>query len=391
MRKICVFTGTRAEYGILRPLLSEIQGSESLQLQLIVSGTHLAREFSLTYRDIERDGFIINKKVEMLLSSDTPLAISKSMGLGLMFYAEALLELTPDLLVILGDRYEAMSMALAATVNHVPIVHIHGGETTEGAYDEGFRHAITKLSHIHFASCDVYRNRIIQLGENPKRVFNTGALSVDNMKDILYLSLQELEADLNINIGKRELILFTYHPVTHESFNADEQIQTILKTLEQRQDFYILFTGANADTNGSIINEHIKEFVRKNQENSSFHLNLGVQRYLSAMKYCTFVMGNSSSAIGEAPFFNIPTLNIGDRQKGRLRMPSIFDVPCEENKINDGIKFVLSSDFRERINGQKYIYGRGNTAKQMVRLISTIPIPDLLQKKFYDITLPLTF
>lgn len=382
-KKICVFTGTRAEYGLLKPLIDEIRKEPDFELQILVSGMHLSPEFGLTYQEIEKDGFVINEKVEMLLSSDTPVGITKSIGLGLLGYADALKRLNPDLAVVLGDRFEALAFAIACYIARIPIAHLYGGETTEGAYDEGFRHSITKLSYLHFTATEEYRKVVIQLGEHPDRVFNVGALGIDNIKKMKLLSKTEVEKSLGINFKKYNFLI-TYHPVTLEENNAEYQISQLIKALEEFEDTLLIFTKANADTEGRIINKVIDDYVEKNRHKAIAYASMGQLLYLSTMQYVDAVVGNSSSGIIEAPSFKVATVNIGDRQKGRIRAKSVIDCGYDKDEIVKSIKKAISKDFKESIKNVENPYGNGSASEKIVEIIKQIEIKDL-KKNFYKV------
>ena len=337
MRKIAVITGTRAEFGILTPLLNKIKNHPDLELQLVVCAMHLSPEFGYTIKDITAAGFKADKKVECLLSSDSSVGVSKSVGLALISFAEAFEELEPDLIVILGDRTEMMAAAMSATIANIPIAHIHGGETTEGAYDESIRHAITKMSYLHFASTSDYRKRILQLGESPDRVFNVGAMGLDSVNELNLLNKEEFQNSIDFKLAEKN-ILITYHPVTLESKTANTQFQSILNVLDKLEKTNFIFTYSNSDKEGRIINQMIEEFVSNNKERSVSFESLGQLRYLSALKHIDVVIGNSSSGILEVPFFNIPTINIGDRQKGRISSDSVIHSAVNEEEINKAIE-----------------------------------------------------
>jgi GDP/UDP-N,N'-diacetylbacillosamine 2-epimerase (hydrolysing) len=318
-RKVCIFTGTRAEYGLLKPLMDEIKSDPDLELQIVASCMHLSPEFGLTYKEIEKDGFNIDEKVEMLLSSDTPSGIVKSMGLGMIGYTDALNRLKPDITVVLGDRFEALAFAIASFVNRIPIAHLYGGEATEGLIDEGIRHSITKLSYLHFTSTEEYRKRVIQLGEEPERVFNVGALGIDNIKKMKLLNKDEIESKLGIKFKSKNLLI-TYHPVTLKKDESEKEFKALLNVLREMEDTLFIFTKPNADTEGRRIIKLIEEFVKENNDKAIVFTSLGQLNYLSIMKYVDAVVGNSSSGIIEAPSLKVPTINIGDRQKGRIKL-----------------------------------------------------------------------
>lgn len=382
-KKICVFTGTRAEYGLLKPLIEEIKQSEDFKLQLIVSGMHLSPEFGLTYKEIEKDGFNIDEKVEMLLSSDTPTGITKSIGLGLIGYADALKRLNPDLAVILGDRFEALAFAIACYIARIPIAHLYGGETTEGALDEGFRHAITKLSYLHFTSTEEYRKVVIQLGEHPDRVFNVGALGIDNIKKMKLLSKEEVEKVLGMNFKKYNFLV-TYHPVTLETNTAEFQIRQLIQALDEIEDSLIIFTKSNADTDGRIINKIIDEYVSNNRDKAVVFTSMGQLLYLSTMQYVDAVVGNSSSGIIEAPSFKIATVNIGDRQKGRIKAESVIDCGYNKDEIKMAISKAISKDFKEKIKNIFNPYGDGKTSQRILQILRNFEIYTL-KKDFYKV------
>lgn len=382
MRKICIVTGTRAEYGLLYWLMKEIQASSKLELQLIATGMHLAPEFGLTYQQIETDGFRINKKVEMLLSSDSEVGVTKSMGLGMIGFADALNELRPDMLVLLGDRFELLSAASAALIFRVPIVHIHGGETTEGAFDEAIRHSITKMSHLHFTATEQYRKRVIQLGEFPERVFNVGGTGIDNIKRLELLSKEELERAIDFHLGKKNLLV-TYHPVTLESSTAQQQFEELLLALDELSDTCLIFTKANSDTDGRVINEMIDSYVAVNADRSIAFTSMGQLKYLSTMQYVNGVVGNSSSGLLEAPTFKIGTINIGDRQKGRIQAASVINCDPTKESIGKGISRLFSKKFREQLTAVENPYGAGGAAKKCVNIIEEYCEIDV-KKSFYD-------
>ena len=385
MKKICVVTGTRAEYGLLRPLLDKIIQDEDLELQLIVTGMHLSPEFGLTYKKIEQDGYKIDDKIEIILSSDTSIGISKSMGLAMISFSEVYNRLKPDMLVVLGDRYEIFAAVSVANVSKIPVVHLHGGETTEGAFDEAFRHCITKMSFLHFVSAEKYRQRVIQLGENPDRVFNVGAIGIENITNLKLLSKEELEKQINFKF-KKNTALVTFHPVTLENCTSEDQFKNLLEAIDERKDLRVIFTKANSDTDGRIINRMIDEYVLKNEEKSRVFVSMGQLRYLSAMKYCDIVIGNSSSGIIEAPSFNIPTLNIGNRQRGRIQALSIVNSDSSKDDIVTAINICLSREFKEKVKNIKNPYGDGNTSEKIIVKIKEFLNQDIdLKKQFYDI------
>ena len=385
IRKICVVTGTRAEYGLLYWLLSEIQSDDAFTLQLVVTGMHLSPGFGSTYQQIEKDGFEINYKVEMLLSSDSAVATSKSMGLGIIGFADAYDTLKPDIIIVLGDRFEIFSAVSAATIFRIPIAHLHGGETTEGAYDEAMRHSITKMSHIHFTSTETYRERVIQLGEKPDHVFNVGAPGIDNIKRLTLLSRDEFESSINFKLNKKNLLV-TFHPVTLENSSAKMQFSELLLALDELEDTNILFTKANADTDGQIINKMIDEYVDSRPYKTIAYASLGQLRYLSAMQFVDAVVGNSSSGLLEAPSFKIGTLNIGDRQKGRIKANSVIDCYPTLSSIREGLRELYKPDFQNKLDTVINPYGSGGTTEKIIGVIKKISTDNLLKKSFYDIS-----
>ncbi|WP_422165445.1 UDP-N-acetylglucosamine 2-epimerase [Aliarcobacter cryaerophilus] len=383
MKKICVVTGTRAEYGLLYWLLKEIEADKELELQVIVTGMHLSPEFGLTYRTIEKE-FKINKKIEMLLSSDTSVGISKSMGLAQISFAESYDELKPDIVIVLGDRYEIFSATSAAMIAKIPIAHLHGGEKTEGAFDESIRHSITKMSHLHFTATNEYKNRVIQLGEHPSRVFNVGGMGIENIKRLKLLSKDEFEKSIYFKLNIKN-ILVTFHPVTLENSTAQEQFQELLNAIDELKDTNIIFTKANSDTDGRVINQMIDEYVTKNSNKSIVFTSLGQLRYLSALQYVDAVVGNSSSGLAEAPSFKIGTINIGDRQKGRIKASSVID--CEPNKdsILQAFNILNSKEFQNSLINVKNPYGDGYASKRIVEILKNVDLKNILKKSFYDL------
>ncbi len=383
MRKICVVTGTRAEYGLLYWLMKEIEADPELELQLVVTGMHLSPEFGLTYKEIEKE-FRIDKKIEMLLSSDTPVGISKSMGLAQISFAECFEELKPDLLVVLGDRYEIFSAASVAMIARIPITHLHGGETTEGAFDESIRHAITKMAHLHFTAAEEYRRRVIQLGEHPERVFNVGGMGIENIKRLKLLSKSEFEEAIGFRLAPKNLLV-TFHPVTLENATAQQQFQSLLNAVDSLEETHIIFTKANSDTDGRMINAMIDEYTAKNPHKSAGFASLGQLRYLSALQYVDAVVGNSSSGLLEAPSFKIGTINIGDRQKGRLKAASVIDCKPTQSDIAYAIALLYSEPFQAALPLTANPYGDGEASGKVKEIIKTFPLCAILKKKFFDL------
>lgn len=383
-RKICVVTGSRAEYGLLYWLMKEIQDDSALELQVIVTGMHLSPEFGLTWKQIEQDGFIIDRKVEMLLSSDTPVGISKSIGLGIIGFADALDCLQPDVLVVLGDRFEIFAAVQAAMAHRIPIAHIHGGEITEGAVDDAIRHAITKMAHLHFTATESYRQRVIQLGEQPQRVFNVGAPGLDNILRLQLLDKPQLEQAIGFKLGKRNLLI-TFHPVTLENATAATQFGNLLKALDSFDDSRIIFTLPNADADGRVIIGMIEQYRQRFPERIASFVSLGALRYLSALKYMDAVVGNSSSGLIEAPAFKIGTINIGDRQKGRLCADSVIHCEPEVDAILNAFKTLFSGKFQESLATVENPYGHSGASVRIKELLKFQALDGLLKKSFYDL------
>lgn len=382
-RRICVVTGTRAEYGLLRWIIDGIQNSSVLELQLVVTGMHLSPEFGLTIKQIEKDGYPINKKIEMLLSSDSSIGICKSIGLGLIGFADSLNELNPDLLLILGDRFEMLAAAIGGMCSRIPIAHVHGGESTEGVIDESIRHSITKMSHIHFVATNDYRARVIQLGENPSKVFNFGGLGIDNIKKLKLLAKEDLEKILNFSFGQKNL-LATFHPVTLEKGTSSNQIDELLEAIAYQDDMKVIFTLPNADNDGRILISKIINFCDKNPSRYCFFKSLGQLNYLSCLKYIDGVIGNSSSGLLEAPSFQIGTINIGDRQKGRISAGSVINCNSNKESIKNAINFLFSNEFQSNLDKVRNPYGEGGASAKIVSQLEQINLGNILKKKFYD-------
>ncbi|PUZ21238.1 GDP/UDP-N,N'-diacetylbacillosamine 2-epimerase (hydrolysing) [Chitinophaga costaii] len=383
-KKICVVTGTRAEYGLLYWLMKVLKSTSGFTLQVVATGMHLSPEFGLTYRQIEADGFVIDKKVEMLLSSDTTIGINKSLGLGVIGMSEAFVALEPDLVILLGDRFEIFAAATAAMISRIPIAHCHGGEATEGVIDESIRHSITKMSHLHFTSNEVYRKRVIQLGESPDRVFNVGALGIENINRLKLLDQEQFEHSIGFVLGQKN-VLVTFHPVTLEVSSAESQFNALLMALDALQGVKMIFTKANADTDGRIINQLIDDYVSRNREKAIAFTSLGQLRYLSALQYMDVIIGNSSSGILEVPSFKKPTVNIGDRQLGRIKAMSVIDCEPDVVSISSAIRQAFDTGFRQSLQNMESPYGKGNPSEQIVEIIQNTPLNILLKKRFYDL------
>lgn len=385
MKKICIVTGTRAEYGLLKPLIEKVNKDAELELQLVATGMHLSREFGLTYHEIEEDGFPIRAKIEMLLGSDTPVGITKSMGVALIGFADYFEVNKPDIVVILGDRYEMLMAASAAMIARIPIAHIHGGELTQGAVDESIRHSITKMSHLHFTATEEYRNRVIQLGEQPQTVYNVGALGIENIKTVNLLSKRELEEAIDFQFSE-QTIMVTYHPVTLEKMTSEEQFKNILDVIDRHKEISVIFTKANSDTDGRIINEMIDHYVNDNQDRCRVYTSLGQKRYLSALQFCVAVVGNSSSGLIEVPSFKIPTINIGDRQKGRICAESVINCGNDSKDIESALRIALSPEFKCKIQNTHNPYEGTHTSDKIMEVISQSLEKGInLKKKFFDL------
>lgn len=380
-RKVCILTGTRAEYGLLKALIAAVDEADDLTLQLVVTGMHLAPEFGSTEDEIVRDGFPIAERVEMLLSSDSAVGVAKSTGLGLIGLADALDRLRPDIAVILGDRFEMLAAASAALFLGIPLAHLHGGETTEGAFDEAIRHSITKMSHLHFVAEEPYRRRVIQLGEAPERVFVVGSLGSDSIRNIELLDRGALELSLGSPLPPR-IALVTYHPPTLDGEDAVRQMQALLDALETLpEDFGIVFTMPNADTRGRMLGQMVKQFAESHPTAQAYD-SLGQLRYLSLMALSNAVIGNSSSGIIEAPVLGVPTLNIGDRQAGRMRHETVYDCATNLEAIKAGLATVVGPDFPRRPVRSRE--GEGSTSA-ILRELRTVPLDGILKKRFHDL------
>lgn len=385
-RKICVITGTRAEYGLLRWIIKGINDDPDLKLQLVVTGMHLSPEFGLTVREIERDGFPISERVEMLLSSDTETAIATSMGLGMIGFAKTYEKLEPDIIVVLGDRFEIFAAVAAAVPFRIPVAHIHGGESTEGLIDEAIRHAVTKMSHLHFVATEAYRRRVVQMGEEPGRVFCFGAPSIDSIYKLKLMGPKELSALLGIPNDKK-IGVVTYHPVTLEKDTVVRQMDELLGALEIFPEIYWIFTMPNADTGGRIIVKKIDAFIDRNKLRGKAFVSLGQLKYLSLLKHAEVMVGNSSSGIIEAPSFALPVVNVGERQRGRVQSGNVINVPdCNEEKITEAISKALSDNFKSELKRMKNLYGKGNSSVRIVAKLKKVRLNEkMIKKTFYEI------
>ncbi len=385
-RKICVVTATRAEYGLLSCLIDDIEQAEELELQLIVTGSHLSPEFGLTVEQIEEDNRNILKKIEILLSSDSPVGVSKSMGLAQISFAEAFDEMQPDIVLVLGDRFELIPIASAANIARIPVAHLNGGEITEGAIDEVIRHSVTKLSHLHFTAIEEYAKRVIQMGEHPDFVFNVGEVGLDNFKRMDFLNRTEFEKSIDCEL-KDKNVLITYHPETVKSKSQIESdFKTVLSCLDQLEDTLLIFTKANADVGGRAINSMIDKFVELNNKKAIAFTSLGKLRYLSALHHVDAVIGNSSSGIVEAPTFTVASINIGDRQKGRIQSESVIDVAVNADEINQALETIYCTKYQQLLSTVVNPYGQGDSSIKVVEVLKSIDLLSLQSKSFYDVT-----
>ena len=383
MRTIAVVTVARSDYGVILPVLKRIQADAALRLQLLVSGAHLAPEFGLTIRGIEADGFTAASRVEMLLSSDSPAGVTTSLGLGVMGFGAVYARDRPDIVLVLGDRPEMFAAALAALAFAIPVAHVHGGELTHGAIDDALRHAMTKLSHLHFVSTEAYAQRVRQLGEESWRITVSGAPALDNLATLPLLTRAELEARTGVALGDDPLLV-TLHPVTLEPAQGDHYTTELLAAIAEAA-MPVIFTQPNADAGGRQIGERVDEFVRAHAFAHRVD-NLGVQAYFSLMRIAAAMVGNSSSGIIEAPSFALPVVNIGSRQSGRVRARNVIDVAPERGAILGGIRRAVSSDFRAGLRGMENPYGSGHAAEAIVERLKSVPLDAaLIAKRFHDI------
>lgn len=384
MKKIIVLTATRAEYGLLAPIIKKLKKESGIDVKVVATGAHLSPEFGLTVNEIKKDGINVDKKIEILLSSDTTVAVSKAMGLALISFSEYFNEEKPDALMVLGDRYETLAVCIAALNERIPIIHLHGGEATEGAIDEAIRNSITKLSYLHFTSTEEYRRRVIQMGESPNRVFNFGAMGVENALHTEIIPKEELEKYLKCKLDNYAVL--TFHPVTLEEHTAKFQVKALMEAISVYQNITFICTKANADMDGRSVNKCIEEYSRK-YENIKLYNSLGMRKYMSALRYAKFVIGNSSSGIIEAPSFHIPTINIGDRQKGRIQAKTVINCEPEKGSIISAIEKALTDDFKSMAEKAENPYGDGKTSERIVDTIKKYLIKNIIkvQKKFYDL------
>jgi len=382
-RKVCVVTATRAEYGLLYWLLKALQADASIELQLVVTGTHLCASFGMTVRNIEADGFVIADRVSMLLQDDSPLGVTKSMGLGTIGFADAFARLQPDIVVLLGDRYEMLAAAQSAMIARIPIAHVHGGEATEGLIDEAIRHAITKMAHLHFVAATAFRRRVVQLGESPERVWVVGATGLDNIARLTLLDRPTLEADLKVEL-RSPSFLVTYHPVTLREESPASAMRLLLETLDATGGTIVL-TGVNADTGASSIRHEAEAFAQARPGRVVLVESLGTQRYLSAISHVDLVVGNSSSGLVEAPPLGTPTVDIGERQQGRLRADSVIHCAAAAADIRRAVDQALSPAHRAVAALRQTPYGEPGAAERIAEVLTSHRLDGILLKRFHDL------
>lgn len=382
-RKICVVTGTRAEYGLLKNLLKLIKENEQMFLQLIVTGSHLSEKHGSTYKTIENDGFRITKKIHILSDEDSSVAIANAMSLAIAGFANAYEEVKPDLLIVLGDRFEIFSAVAAAQLYRIPVAHLHGGELTEGAIDDAFRHSITKMSHLHFVATEEYRRRVVQLGESPENVHLVGGLGVDAISLTKILTKEEIESTLKIKFLKKSLLI-TFHPVTLGNLSSEFQIKELLRALVEVTDTTLIFTMPNADSDHNVIFESIRDFVATRPNSYAFD-SLGQELYLSCLAQVNGVIGNSSSGLTEAPTFRIGTINIGDRQMGRIKAASVIDCEPTAEKILQALSKLQSEEFISSLAKVDNPYGDGGASESILQTLKFTNLETLVKKNFYDL------
>jgi GDP/UDP-N,N'-diacetylbacillosamine 2-epimerase (hydrolysing) len=382
-RKICVLTGTRADYGLLRWVMAGIAADPALQLQVVATGMHLAAEFGSTWREIERDGFSIDRKLEMLTASDSAVGMAKSMGLGLIGMADVLAELKPDLLLLLGDRFETFAAAAAALPARIPVAHLHGGESTAGAVDEAFRHSITKMSHFHFVATEEYARRVVQLGEDPARVFLVGGLGIDNLRRLQLLRREELQAQLGLRLAARSLLV-TFHPATLSPNDAREEMAQLLAALAPLRDTTLVFTLPNADSGGRALAAQVHEFAAAH-DNAHVFASLGQLRYLSLLAQVDAVVGNSSSGLTEAPSLGVPTIDIGERQRGRIAADSVIHCAAQASAISAALERAFSPAFLETARRKRNPYDHGGASDKVVATLRALDLTNVVAKDFHDL------
>tara|TARA_B110000240_G_scaffold68612_1_gene78144 strand:+ start:1751 stop:2917 length:1167 start_codon:yes stop_codon:yes gene_type:complete len=384
-RKICIVSGTRADFGLLTPLLNEINNDKDLELQLVVTGMHLSPEFGSTYKVIEEQ-FNIDKKVEMVLSSDSAIGISKSMGLAQISFAEAFNDLEPDIVLVLGDRYEIFSVVVTAMMHKIPIAHLSGGEITEGAIDDSIRHAITKMSHLHFVATEEYKNRVIQLGENVEHIYNFGELGLDNLEKMEFLNKEAFEESIDFKLAEKSLLI-TYHPTTLEHIlGIKKDFIAILEQLDSLEDTSLIFTKSNSDEGGRMINAMIEDYVALNKQKAKVFTSLGHLRYLSALQHVDAIIGNTSSGIVEAPSFKLATINVGNRQKGRLQAENVINTSTKPIELKRAFEILYSIEFQ---NSLQYVtnpyFSKGNASQKTKEILKNVNLKNIIHKKFFDL------
>ena len=383
-RKICIVTGSRAEYGVMYWVLKKLQADDAINLQVIATGAHLSAEHGMTHRVIEDDGFRIDKKIDLRLSDDSPEGIARSFGICVTGVAEALQDLRPDVVVVVGDRYEILAVAQAALICRIPLAHIHGGEITEGAMDDAMRHAITKLASLHFVAAEPYRQRVLQMGENPDHVFPVGGPGLDNVFRLALLDRPALDKSLGFELGER-FLLVTYHPATLGEMAPSQAVGELLAALDEFGDFKILMTGVNADTGNRQIADRFSAYADQQPERAHLVSSLGQHRYLSAVKHCTAVVGNSSSGIHEVPALHKPTVNIGNRQAGRLRPVSVIDCNEDRGSIAEALRRALLPDFTAVAETATSPYGEGGASEKIAELLAAVDLSGIVRKRFFDL------
>lgn len=382
-RKICIVTSSRADYGLLYWLIKEVKKNKDLKLQLIATGMHLSKKFGLTYREIEKD-FKIDKKINISLLADDSNSISRSMGIAQASFSKIYNELKPDIIVILGDRYEIFSIASSAMIAKVPIAHIHGGELTEGSWDDSMRHSITKMAHLHFTATEQYKKRVIQLGEDPSRVFNVGGMGIESIKKFKLLERYEFEKSINFKLNKKNLLI-TFHPETLENETSTKNFKELINVISDLKDTNVIFTKTNSDLNGQAINKIIDQYTLSHTKSSISFTSLGQIRYLSAMRFVDAVVGNSSSGLTETPSFKIGTINIGDRQKGRIRAKSVIDCFPNIEDIQKSFERLYSKNFQKLLKNVTNPYDNGLPSKKIVKVLKNYKLHNIIKKKFYNI------
>lgn len=383
-KRICIITGSRAEYGLIYWLIKEVKADQDLELQLIVTGMHLSSEYGSTYKEIEKD-FKIHKKIDINLVSDTSVGISRSMGIAQTSFSQAFKELKPDLLVLTGDRYETFSAASSAMISKIPIAHIHGGELTKGSWDDTIRHCISKMAHLHFTATEEYKKRVIQLGEQPSKVFNIGGMGIESIKRLKLLSKIEFEKSIKFKLNTKNIIV-TFHPSTLDNQSSKKQFKELLDAIKDLKDTNIIFTKTNSDTGGKEINKMIDFYTSQHHENSIGIISLGHLRYLSALQYVDVVVGNSSSGILEAPSFKIGTINIGNRQEGRIKAKSVVDCKAKKKDILKSLNKIYSKNFQNMLSTVKNPYDNGLSSKKILKQLKKIKLDNILKKNFFNIS-----